>query len=226
MAAVFVNHLTYALGERRYTIADSIAAGRAGASAKRLEQAGFQYHHVCGEGTTAYDLARRALEGIAADLRDVGAIVYATCLPVNGSVGEESRFRETGDVKHLMDFPASHLQADFGLDDAMVIGLNQQACTGMLGSLRLARMLLHSEPEVGKVLCVTADRFPEGADDQIRRVLLGPAKILPVVTAFIETVSVRLDLRCLLAKRFFVAQVFIHRLDICTSVEEFANNFV
>ncbi len=163
MTSVFVNHLAYALGEQRSTIEDSIAAGRASAKAKTLEQAGFRHHHVCGEGTTAYDLARRALEGIAADLGDVGAIVYSTCLPVNGSIGEQSKFRETGDVKHLMDFPASHLQADFGLDDAMVIGLNQQACTGMLGSLRLARMLLHSEPEVGKVLCVTADRFPAGA---------------------------------------------------------------
>jgi len=163
MTSVFVNHLAYALGDQRCTIEDSIAAGRASANAKTLAQAGFQYHHVCGEGTTAYDLARSALEGIAADLGDVGAIVYATCIPVNGSIGEESKFRETGDVKHLMDFPASHLQADFGLGDAMVIGLNQQACTGMLGSLRLARMLLHAEPEVAKVLCVTADRFPQGA---------------------------------------------------------------
>src|SRR5207244_2442363 len=43
------------------------------------------------------------------------------------------------------------------------IGLNQQACTGMLGSLRLARMLLLTEPEMQRILCVTADRFPEGA---------------------------------------------------------------
>ena len=33
----------------------------------------------------------------------------------------------------------------------------------MLGSLRLARMLLVTEPETGRVLCVTADRFPAGA---------------------------------------------------------------
>ncbi len=62
-----------------------------------------------------------------------------------------------------MDFPASHLQADFGLDRAFVIGLNQQACTGVLGSLRLARMLLTAEPHIERVLCVTSDRFPEGA---------------------------------------------------------------
>jgi 3-oxoacyl-[acyl-carrier-protein] synthase-3 len=62
-----------------------------------------------------------------------------------------------------MDFPGSHLQADFGLDNATVFGLNQQACTSMLGSLRLAGMLISSEPDISKVLCVTADRFPENA---------------------------------------------------------------
>jgi 3-oxoacyl-[acyl-carrier-protein] synthase-3 len=62
-----------------------------------------------------------------------------------------------------MHFPASDLQRDLSLDRAIVIGLNQQACTGMLGSLRLARALLADEPEWNRVLCVTADRFPEGA---------------------------------------------------------------
>jgi 3-oxoacyl-[acyl-carrier-protein] synthase-3 len=33
----------------------------------------------------------------------------------------------------------------------------------MLGSLRLARMILVAEPETRRVLCVTADRFPPGA---------------------------------------------------------------
>jgi 3-oxoacyl-[acyl-carrier-protein] synthase-3 len=33
----------------------------------------------------------------------------------------------------------------------------------MLGSLRLARALLADEPDWNRILCVTADRFPEGA---------------------------------------------------------------
>jgi len=44
-----------------------------------------------------------------------------------------------------------------------VIGLNQQACTGMLGGIRLARALLQSEADVDDILCVTADRFPSDA---------------------------------------------------------------
>jgi 3-oxoacyl-[acyl-carrier-protein] synthase-3 len=62
-----------------------------------------------------------------------------------------------------MDFPGSRLQEEFGLANAAVIGLNQQACTAALGSLRVARAMLAAEPGWHRVLCVTADRFPEGS---------------------------------------------------------------
>lgn len=142
---------------------ESVALARTLSAASIFREAGFQKHHVCRPETNAYDLARRAVEEIRETLGDIGAIIYSTCIPANGNVGDEQRFHETRDVKHLMDFPASHLQSDFGLERAFVIGLNQQACTGMLGGLRLARTLLASEPETGRVLCVTADRFPAGA---------------------------------------------------------------
>ena len=114
---------------------------------------------------TAYDLARAAVAQLAAagPARRLDAIVYATCLPANGNIGARPSSPRPADVKDLMDFPASRLQADFGLDRAIVFGLNQQACTGMLGSLRLAGALLATEPAWRRVLCVTADRFPPGA---------------------------------------------------------------
>jgi len=160
---VFIDRLSFALGDETNTVEEAVEKGRTVSTAAALKEAGFKRHHVCRPGTTAYHLARRAVEGIREDLGDVGAIIYSTCVPINGNIGEERRFQETRDVKYLMDFPASHLQSDFGLDRAWVIGLNQQACTGMLGSLRLAGGLLASEPEVGRVLCVTSDRFPDGA---------------------------------------------------------------
>jgi 3-oxoacyl-[acyl-carrier-protein] synthase-3 len=163
MREIFIDQLSFALGEETSTVEEAVARERTLSTASVFKEAGFQKHHLCRPETTAYDLARRAVEGIRENLGDIGAIIYSTCLPANGNIGEEKRFYETRDVKHLMDFPASHLQSDFGLERAFVIGLNQQACTGMLGSLRLARMLLASEPETGRVLCVTADRFPEGA---------------------------------------------------------------
>jgi 3-oxoacyl-[acyl-carrier-protein] synthase-3 len=153
---VFVGSLGHALGERKVHVRESAAAGRLRSAPEDLEAAGFRWHHVCEPATSAYDLARAAVREID-DLGDVDAIVYATCLPTGTAAAG------TRDVKALMDFPASRLQAELGLSRAIVVGLHQQACTGMLGSLRLAGALLATEPGWRRVLCVSADRFPPGA---------------------------------------------------------------
>lgn len=163
MHEVFIDHLTFQLGDETFSVDKSAEEGRTLSSSAVLKEAGFNAHHICRPQTSAYDLAREAVRQIEMHLGNAGAIIYSTCIPSNGNIGDPARFEQTRDVKYLMDFPASHLQADFGLDRAAVIGLNQQACTGMLGSLRLARMLLASEPEIERALCVTADRFPQGA---------------------------------------------------------------
>jgi 3-oxoacyl-[acyl-carrier-protein] synthase III len=164
MDPVYAGAFSYALGERKFHVTESAAAGRLMSSAADLAEAGFEWHHICEPGTSAYDLARSAVAPIAErGGLDPDAIVYATCLPGNGAIDHDADYASTRDVKHLMDFPVSRLQADFGLDRAVAIGLSQQACTSMLGSLRVARALLAAEPGWSQVLCVTADRFPEGA---------------------------------------------------------------
>ena len=163
MSGVYVDHLCHELGEIRRDVEQTAAAGQTVSAAADLREAGFRTHHMCGPQTTAYDLARRATERIAAAMKQVHAIVYSTCLPANGSMDDTAGWLESRDVKHLMQYPASRLQADLQLDDAVVVGLNQQACTGMLGSLRVAGALLATEPDWDQILCVTADRFPDGA---------------------------------------------------------------
>jgi 3-oxoacyl-[acyl-carrier-protein] synthase-3 len=163
MKDVFLDHLSFKLGDETSTVEESAEKGRTISTASVLRESGFNEHHVCHSQTTAYDLARGAVQQIEQELGDIEAIIYSTCIPINGSLGDEKKFHETRDVKYLMDFPASHLQSDFRLDKAIVIGLNQQACTGMLGSLRVAKMLLMSEPDIERALCVTADRFPQEA---------------------------------------------------------------
>ena len=162
-AGVFIDRWSFHLGPETSTVEEAARVGRTRSDPAVLREAGFDVHHHCPDGVDAYQLARDAVRAIVPELGDIGAIVYATCIPTNGNLGSWSDFERTRDVKHLMEFPASRLQADFGLERATVIGLNQQACTGMLGALRVARMLLLSEPEIGRVLCVTADRFPPGA---------------------------------------------------------------
>jgi 3-oxoacyl-[acyl-carrier-protein] synthase III len=160
---VFVDHIGYALGEVTRTVEEAGSRGDLLSQPEVLREAGFCVHHVGGLRQTAYDLARQAVQTIEHALGNVGAIIYSTCIPANANIGNGEAYLESRDVKNLMDFPASHLQSDFDLDRAIVIGLSQQACTGLLGSLRLAQALLRSEPEMERILCLTSDRFPEGA---------------------------------------------------------------
>jgi 3-oxoacyl-[acyl-carrier-protein] synthase III len=162
---LFVDFFAHSLGDLKVHVSESAASGRLLSSSNDLESAGFRWHHVCGSSTTAYDLARAATAQVAeaGALDGIDAIVYATCLPQNGNAGDSGEWARSRDVKHLMDFPASRLQADFGLRQAVVFGLNQQACTAMLGSIRVAGAMLTTEMTWQRVLCVTADRFPEGA---------------------------------------------------------------
>jgi len=160
----YVDSFCFALGSRQQSVETSVAAGLTLTGVGELRDAGFRHHHICEDGETAYDLARGATATLRAEvLQGVDAIIYATCIPVNANIGDPALYDKSGDVKHLMDFPASRLQADLGLDGAIVIGLNQQACTSMLGSIRLAGALLAGEPDMHKVLCLSADRFPVGA---------------------------------------------------------------
>jgi 3-oxoacyl-[acyl-carrier-protein] synthase-3 len=160
---IYVNHFAYKLGSVEKSLEDSSVEGRLLAGAAQFRTAGFSHHRIASNEENSYDLAKGAVEQISSNLKGTTSIIYATCLPLNGNIGSYQEFESSKDVKHLMDYPASHLQADFGLEDAAVIGLNQQACTSMLGSLRLAKALLVAESDMEQILCVTADRFPQGA---------------------------------------------------------------
>src|SRR5713226_592783 len=142
MREAFVNHFSYALGDTVNSVSQADEKGRVLSGVETLKQAGFVQHHVCDNGTSAYELARRAVADLQDNLGDVDAIIYSTCIPLNGNVGSYDTFRETRDVKYLMDFPGSRLQSEFGLSKAMVLGINQQACTGMLGSVYVAKAIM------------------------------------------------------------------------------------
>jgi 3-oxoacyl-[acyl-carrier-protein] synthase III len=118
---VYLDHIGFALGGRRQTVEDAGRAGRLVSDPAALRGAGVAMHHVCPPAETAYDLACAAARAAGPGLDQVDAIVYATCLPQNGNVGRAEAFTRTGDAKHLMEFPACHLQADLELDAALVI---------------------------------------------------------------------------------------------------------
>jgi 3-oxoacyl-[acyl-carrier-protein] synthase-3 len=165
MTGIYAYGIEYALGERKLRIEESAMEGLLLSDPVDLHEAGFRWHHVCQPETSALDLAKIAVQLVysRSGLGAPDAIVYATALPLNGNAGDPKEWQRTRDVKHLMDFPGSRVQAHFDLLDSVVVGVNQQACTAMLGSLRVARALLADEPEWNQVLCVTSDRFPDGS---------------------------------------------------------------
>lgn len=161
--AAYINTLSYSLGDLHFTIEESAQAGRLLSSVPALKDSGFSKHRICSPKKSTYDLAHECVGQLKDELPSVGAILYATCLPLNANLGCFDKFQETRDVKYLMDYPGSHLQSDFGMDKACVFGINQQACTSLLGSLRFAKMLLADDDSIESVLCLTSDRFPPGA---------------------------------------------------------------
>ena len=166
MSDVFLSHFSSALGSKVQTVEQAEKAGQLFSPAAALRDAGFESHHVCPDDENSYHLAARAFADSGIDPQAIDAMIYSTCLPLNGNigdVGDTGNFADSRDVKHVMRFPASKLQAEFGMDNAFIIGLNQQACTGMLGALRIARNMLYSEDGLKQILCITADRFPQNA---------------------------------------------------------------
>ena len=163
MSHAYVSHLAWALGSTVEDLETAAARGRLRSTAEALRDAGFERHHVCDEDEDAYALARRCFESARIDPDRVDGIVYATAIPGSANAAPETRFAASRDVKDLMEFPASRLQLECGMRRAFVVGLTQQACTGMLGSIRVARGLLCAEPDLEAILCITADRFPRGA---------------------------------------------------------------
>src|SRR5262245_13984840 len=168
--SVYLSHPVYALGSDRHTLAEAAAGNLLWSDAPVLAEAGFEFHHRAGAQQSAYDLAlacaRKLSDAFGVDgrsLKSTHVLLYATCLPVNANRGRWEDFSASGDVKHLLDYPASHLQSELGMDEAIVVGLEQQACTSMLGALRLASLFLAGEPAMSQAVCLTADRFPGGA---------------------------------------------------------------
>jgi 3-oxoacyl-[acyl-carrier-protein] synthase-3 len=168
---VFITRFAYSLGDQSFTVEESAAAGRIASKPELMRRAGFRAHRVCRPGTSAYSLACAALDPMREHLAAVDVIIHSSALPVNSSMNCSAWFADAPapstqrerEPARLAHFPGSQLQADYAMDNAQVFGLTQQACTGLLGSLRMARALLLSEAATQTVLCVTADRFPEGA---------------------------------------------------------------
>lgn len=162
--------LAYYLPPTRRSLAELHGDGLLTGSAETLATFGFAYAHIA-DGEThlemAVEAARQVLERSATDPAEIGLLLYATALTgsatmagaADASAGEVLRLES---VAECFQYPAPYLQAELELTRASVAGVDQQGCASLMSALRIGRAMLSAEPELGTVLCVSADVFPAG----------------------------------------------------------------
>jgi 3-oxoacyl-[acyl-carrier-protein] synthase III len=166
-AAVRMSHLAYALPAASATVAELSARGLVTSDAGLLEQFGFERVHTA-ELETPYELAlaaaRSVIEQAGIDTRAIGLVVWGgaqgpTAFTVAPTPAESSAaHRSTARFR----YPAPRLQHELGLENAMVLGVDQLACTTLFGAVRIARALCLVEG-IDAALCIGADFHPADA---------------------------------------------------------------
>ena len=167
-AEIGMAELAYYLPPTRRSLAELHGDGLLAGSPDTLATFGFQYAHLA-DGETHLDMAveaaRQVLERSATDPAEIGLLLYATALTgsatMAGPPGADAVLR-LASVAECFQYPAPYLQAELELTRASVAGVDQQGCASLMSALRMGRAMLSAEPELGTVLCVSADVFPAG----------------------------------------------------------------
>jgi 3-oxoacyl-[acyl-carrier-protein] synthase-3 len=159
--------IEYAFPAATRTVAELGTAGLLQSEPALLERHGFERVHEARE-ESPYELARRCagrlLESGGVDPASVGLLVYsgtpgAAAFAPHAAPARGGCFLRTTE---RFRFPATRLQYELGLTRASVLALDQLACAGLFGAIRVARSLCLSEG-VERVLCVSAEFFPAEA---------------------------------------------------------------
>jgi 3-oxoacyl-[acyl-carrier-protein] synthase-3 len=165
---------SYYLPPTTRSIRELALSGLIAGDAAPLEAFGFSNARVARDEThvdMAIRAARCVLEETDTEPADVDVVLYASALasssvapcvpPPAGSVLHLTSLPE------LFRYPASMLQDELDLTNAVVAGVNQQACASIFSAMQLGRSTLIADPDVSTVLCVASDRLPDGVPRDI-----------------------------------------------------------
>lgn len=162
-----IGGVAYELGCTRMSVAELQAAGLLRSEAAVLEGFGFRHVHVA-EGESPWELGCRAaaavLERCGVRPEDVGLLVWAgpqgptAFSPAPDAAGSVASLRTTARFR----LPGPRLQHRLGLDGAVVMGVDQGACTNLFAAIRTARAYCLADG-VEVALCVSAEFFPADA---------------------------------------------------------------
>jgi|SRR5687768_5633758 len=133
-------------------------------SSETLESFGFSNVHV-GTSETPYELARDAVDRLLGDSGidpdSVGLLIYGGTPGTMAFSRADAADQATAGfcTTDRFKYPSARLQYDLGLTNASVFGLDQLACTTLLGAVRIARSLCITEG-IERAVCVSSEFFP------------------------------------------------------------------
>lgn len=159
--------IAYAFPETSRSIAELGEAGLLQSEAGVLEGFGFGRVHVAGK-ESPFGLASRAALGLleerAIDPESIDLLIYTgtpgtPAFAAAADPAPSGSFLRTTERFH---FPATRLQFELGLNRASVLAVDQMACSGLFGAVRIARALCLAEG-VERALLVSSEFFPAEA---------------------------------------------------------------
>jgi 3-oxoacyl-[acyl-carrier-protein] synthase-3 len=156
--------ISYAFPEGSRTVSELASARQLTSSAETLESFGFGAVHVA-LTETPYELAltasKQLLDETGIDRESVGLLIYGGTpgtMSFATPDGAEAAAAELCTMSRFK-YPASRLQYDLDLPNAWSFGIDQLACTTLLGAARIARSLCLTEG-IERALCVSSEFFP------------------------------------------------------------------
>jgi len=157
-AAPGITGVAYAFPALSRSVRELGELGQLQSPSDTLESLGFGQVHVA-TTESPYDLAlcaaRRLLHEHDVSPASVDLLIY-------GGLSGRAAFDAASTAPHApapmsrYSYPATRLQFDLGLANAMVWALDQQACTTLFGAVRLARAMCATEG-MARVLCVSSE---------------------------------------------------------------------
>jgi 3-oxoacyl-[acyl-carrier-protein] synthase-3 len=159
-----ISEIAYAFPAESRSVRELAAAGQLESDAGALERYGFERVHVA-VTETPFELATlaasRLLERGSIDPSSINALIYGGTQGVAAfstalTPDQAAAAIHSGD---RFKYPATRLQHELELDNASAFGIEQLACAGLFGAVRLARAMCIAEG-IDRVLCVSSEFFP------------------------------------------------------------------
>jgi 3-oxoacyl-[acyl-carrier-protein] synthase-3 len=137
-------------------------AGLLTSTPEQLKSFGFESCYISGVPAEELALmaAARLMESHQVAPESIDLLLYAGAISPSHQIGN-------GHFLSSFNYPAAMLQYELDLARAAAIGVSQTGCMGLTYAVKFAVDFLQANPDVQRVLCVSADVLPHGAAREI-----------------------------------------------------------